>query len=222
MITIAETVQTIIARSPFLEEALSDNLLNISSLARKILPDVEKRLKRPVKEGAIIMAINRLNLNYYDKINLGLKDFVKNLGDFIVRSDLMDFTYRNSESLRKKQSLLLQQLQSLNHIFYTFSQGINETTIIISDSMETLMDELFKHEIKVSKKENLSSITLNLPAENTEVAGFYYYILKNLAWEGINILEVISTTNEFTLIVQDREVNEAFNVLMGLKKGMRT
>lgn len=221
MITIAETVQGIITRSPFLEEALSDNLLNISSLARKILPEVQNRLKKPIKEGAIIMAINRLSLNYYDKINIGLKDFVRHLGDFIVRSDLMDFTFRNSESLRKKQALLLQQLQNRPDIFYTFSQGINETTIIISDAEETLMDELFKHEVRVSKKKNLSSITLNLPVDNTEVSGFYYYILKNLAWEGVNIMEVISTTNEFTLVVQDQQINKAFTILMGLKKGTK-
>ena len=222
MITISETVKDIISQSPFLEEALADNLVNVSSLARKIKPAVEDRLKKEVKEGALIMAINRLAPNYYYKINLGLKDFITNLGDFTVRSDLMDYTYLNTDDLRKKQSLLLKQLEEQMGVFYTFSQGINETTIIISASQEILMDELFKNENLVNKKTDLSTITMKLPDENTEISGFYYFILKNLAWEGINIMEVISTTNEFTIVVRDVDVQKAFSILLNLKKGRKT
>ncbi len=221
MITISESVKNILSQSPFLEEALADNLINVSSLARYILPEVEKSLQKKVKEGAVIMAINRLAPNYYFKINIGLKDFVTNLGDFTVRSDLMDYTYLNTDSLRKKQLILLKQLEDQPGVFYTFSQGINETTIIISVSQETLMDELFKTEQLVNKKTDLSTITMKLPTENTEISGFYYFILKNLAWEGINIMEVISTTNEFTIVVKDEEVQNAFNILMNLKKGRK-
>jgi aspartokinase len=221
MITISESVKNILSQSPFLEEALADNLINVSSLARYILPEIEKDLQKKVKEGAVIMAINRLAPNYYYKINIGLKDFVTHLGDFTVRSDLMDYTYVNTDSLRKKQLILLKQLEDQPGIFYTFSQGINETTIIISVSQETLMDELFKTEQQVNKKTDLSTITMKLPSENTEISGFYYFILKNLAWEGINIMEVISTTNEFTIVVKDEEVQKAFNILMNLKKGRK-
>ncbi len=219
MITISEAVKEIISLSPFLEEAMADKLINVSSLARKIRPQVERKLKKEVNEGAIIMAINRLAPNYYHKINIGLKDFITNLGDFTVRSDLMDYTYLNTDGLRKKQSILLKQLEDQMGIFYTFSQGINETTIVISSSQETLMDELFKTEQLVNKKTDLSTITMRLPDENTEISGFYYFILKNLAWDGVNILEVISTTNEFTIVVSDADVQKAFSILLNLKKG---
>jgi len=221
MITISEAVKDIIAHSPFLEEAMADNLVNVSSLARKIRLKVELLVKKEVKEGAIVMAINRLAPNYYHKINIGLKDFVTNLGDFTVRSDLMDYTYLNTDGLRKKQSILLKQLEDQMGVFYTFSQGINETTIIISSSQETLMDELFKTENLVGKKTDLSTITMRLPDENTEISGFYYFILKNLAWEGVNIMEVISTTNEFTIVVRDVDVQKAFSILLSLKKGRK-
>ena len=134
----------------------------------------------------------------------------------------MDYTYLNTDGLRKKQSILLKQLEDQMGIFYTFSQGINETTIVISSSQETLMDELFKTEQLVSKKTDLSTITMRLPDENTEISGFYYFILKNLAWDGVNILEVISTTNEFTIVVSDADVQKAFSILLNLKKGRRT
>ncbi|MDB4344442.1 hypothetical protein OAA35_01030 [bacterium] len=46
----------------------------------------------------------------------------------------------------------------------------------------------------------------------------YYYIFKKLAWTGINIVEIISTTNEFTLVVSDDDIDKAFSILIGLKK----
>jgi hypothetical protein len=38
-----------------------------------------------------------------------------------------------------------------------------------------------------------------------------------LAWEGIIINEVISTSNEFTILVSDDEVDIAFRVIKDLK-----
>ena len=55
------------------------------------------------------------------------------------------------------------------------------------------------------KAENLSSITVKLPAENVSVPGIYYFIFQRLAWEGIVLYEVISTTNEFTILVNEEQ-----------------
>ena len=58
----------------------------------------------------------------------------------------------------------------------------------------------------------------SLDKENIEISGIYYYLLKKLAWKGINIVEVISTTNEFTIILNDADVEIVFNLLSQLKK----
>ena len=65
--------------------------------------------------------------------------------------------------------------------------------------------------------DNLSSVTLKLPEDNYKLSGLYYFILKRIAWENINIIEVISTTNEFTLIVEDENAAQTFNILKNLK-----
>jgi NTP pyrophosphatase (non-canonical NTP hydrolase) len=44
--SIAQAVDRLISQSPFLEEALTDNLINVSSLARKLRPEVEKMLEK--------------------------------------------------------------------------------------------------------------------------------------------------------------------------------
>jgi len=52
---------------------------------------------------------------------------------------------------------------------------------------------------------------------NTEQPGLYYYIFKKLAWDGINILEVVSTSNEFTILLKDEDIDKAFSVIKHLK-----
>ena len=44
MKTIQETVETIIKHTPFIEEAMQEKLINVSSLARAIKPEVEQIL----------------------------------------------------------------------------------------------------------------------------------------------------------------------------------
>ena len=81
-----------------------------------------------------------------------------------------------------------------------------------------LVDELFAQESRIAKTENLSSITVKLPAENTVCPGVYYYIFKELEWDNITIAEVISTTNEFTVVIGDADIHRAFTILMEAKR----
>lgn len=215
--TIVEVVDQYLRQSPFLEEALADNLVNVSSLARRIKPFIEEKLQKPVKEGAIIVAINRREPNYYYKINLGIKGFLKNLGDIIVRSDLRDYTYANSETLMDSVRILIGRMGREKELFVTVSRGIYETTIIVSRAAESMAAKIFKKEKLIAEKTNLSSITIRLPKNNTEISGIYYFILKKIAWAGINIVEVISTSNEFTLVVSEEYVHQALGILIELK-----
>jgi hypothetical protein len=215
--TIVEVVDQYLRQSPFLEEALADNLVNVSSLARRMKSFIEEKLQKPVKEGAIIVAINRREPNYYYKINIGIKGFLKNLGDIIVRSDLRDYTYANSETLMDSVRNLIGCMGSEKELFVTVSRGIYETTIIVSRAAESMAAKIFKQEKLIAEKTNLSSITIRLPKNNTEISGVYYFILKKVAWAGINIVEVISTTNEFTLVVSEEYVHQALGILIELK-----
>jgi aspartokinase len=218
MVTISEAVNEIVSRKPFLEEALASGLINLSSLAREIQPEVSEKLNKEAKLGAIIMALKRLKPTINFQINLRVKRVINQLGDIIVRSKLIDYTYKNSDSLVKNQSLLFERISENKEVFYTVTQGVYETTFILSESVEPELKNIFSNEELIYKFNNLSSITIKLPEENTNVFGVYYHILKKLAYQGINILEIISTTHEFTVIVNDDDVDAAFSVLKKLRQ----
>lgn len=218
MANIGKLTEDIINRSPFLRESLTEELINVSALARKIKPEIEEITKKEIKEGAIIMAIKRMSPGYYHRINLKIKNFMGTLGDFLVRSDLEDFTFENSETLILSQAELMKALNDDKDAFYTYCRGVNESTVITSTSVTDKLRQIFKKEKLKSHTAELASITIKLPTVNTEISGIYYYILKHLAWEGINIVEVVSTANEFTVVVKSDDIDSAFSVLMQLKK----
>ena len=218
MVNIGKITEEIINRSPFLRESITENLINVSALARKIKPEIEEIIQKEVNEGAIVMAIKRMTPGYYHRINLKIQNFMGSLGDFLIRSDLEDFTFENSDTLTTRQGEIMGFLKSEKDAFYTFCKGVNESSIITSSSLSNQIKEVLKYEKLKSHNADLAAITIKLPKINTEISGIYYYILKHLAWNGINLIEVVSTANEFTVVVKSEDIDGAFSVLMQLKR----
>lgn len=218
MLTIPNAVEEVIKKKPFLEGALVEGLVNLSALARQLKPEIEKKVGKEVNDSAVIMALNRLVPRLELMSAMKFKRVVENIGDIIVRSNLADYAFVNSPSLYEEQARLLDRVRTMKDVFCTFSQGIYETTLVVSSSIAPLVDEIFSREKNIAKTLNLSSITVKLPMENTICPGVYYYIFKELAWDNINITEVISTTNEFTVVVSDEDIHRAFTILMEAKR----
>lgn len=218
MIKIAHIAARLIEQMPFIAEALQAGLINISALAREIQPEVSRRAGRPVQAGAIVMAIQRMPAVGLVQSERSLAHFFRSLQDMSVRSDLLDYTFQNSETLSVRQAQLLAQIGRRPKVFYSVSRGIAETTLLIARTFEGEVDELFSGEKLLSKEGNLNAITLMLPAENRQIFGIYYHILRQLAWQGINVVEVVSTSNEFTIVVGDEDLEQAFAVLAQLRQ----
>ena len=210
MKTISSVVEQYIKSKPFLLSSLSQGIINLTSLARIMMPELEAHLGKDVKQGAVVMSLKRLSEELDFKINYKISKVLKNIGEITVRSSLTDYTFVISNTLLENQAKLLSEINKLQDIFYTSSRGVNETNIVTSASVGPIIDALFKGE-------NLSSITVKLPQENISTPGVYYYIFQRLAWEGVIIHEVISTTNEFTVIVSDEQIDIAFKVIKDLK-----
>jgi hypothetical protein len=218
--SIGKITEELINKSPFLREAMTDDLINISALARKLKPEIEDLTGKEVKEGAIVMAIKRMTPGLYHRLNIKITNVMGELGDFLVRSNLSDFTFENSESLKTKQADLIHEINKENDSFFTLCKGVSETTFIVNTQHDDLIKRMFSGEKLKSHTQDLASVTVKLPKVNTEIYGIYYYILKHLAWEGINIVELVSTSNEFTIVVKQDDVDKAFKILMQIKRGL--
>lgn len=217
MKTVASCVEEILISQPFLEDALKRNILNYSALAEELIEPISKILKKPVKSGSIMMALRRYNPPIQMANTVKLEAALKNLGDITVRSDLSDYTFKNSNTLMESHSKIMEIIKDDSHLFYTFTRGIHESNILISSSLKKEIDHCYKNETCTEIKDDLSAITIGLPNDNTKIAGLYYQFFKRLAWEGISLHEVVSTTNEFTILVEDELVDKAFSAIKSLK-----
>ncbi|MCV9387674.1 hypothetical protein [Reichenbachiella ulvae] len=214
---ISDIVEEGIRKMPFVEEAMNAGLINYSSLARMLQPFVSKELMKDATEASILMALKRRSTMGMNSLNLNPKNFRAHIGDIFVRSGLSTFTYVNSTTLTENQTRLLHEVQSIPDTYCSFTQGMYERTLIVSENITDRVQHIFKNEQYLTGNKELSSATVMLKASNIRAYGLYYYIFKMIAWYGINIIEVISTSNEFSIVVESKNINEAFSVLMKIK-----
>ncbi|HEY4526673.1 MAG TPA: hypothetical protein VJK53_02395 [Candidatus Paceibacterota bacterium] len=211
MRTVSQVVEEILQRSPFLTEAMHEGVANNAQIARRIKPDVEKRLMEEVSEGSIAMALHRLSKDI--KRPLFGERFLKQMSDITVRSNLIAFALPASAELPHLLDVLSKSMHARKDTFFNFSRGLHESLIIASKEFEKDVSDILKHEKNVKKIENLSAITLRLPESSLNVPGVYYPILKALALEGISFVEMMSVRTEFSIIFEERDVDRAFSVL---------
>lgn len=214
MITVPEVVEKLVKQSPLLEEGLSLGIINLSSLARQLQPQIKQDLLKNIQTGAIIMALKRLSV----KLQTHPVSRVPSISitDLTVRSNLAEFTFQNSPTLLEKQEKLLKLAGKKQSSFLTFTYGLFETTLIISSSLEKEVTQVLKEERLISSFNSLSAITLILPKATLYQSGIYYQILKRLFLEGINVVEIICSLREFTIILEKTEVDKAFSILKDL------
>ena len=206
MITISEAIKVKLAKMHFVEELLAENLVNVMSLARKMRPDIEEMTMKEVAEETIAMAIRRLPKNPQTQ---SIAEVFSEAPDILVRSHLCEFTIRK-EGSGTAVDKIIKTLSLANDNFFTITQGVFEDTIIVSDIYEQHVRNTLKLQHIIAFFDKLSAITVRLPPENVDMPGVYYHILKSLAQNSINVMEVVSTYRECTIIVREKDVEEAF------------
>ena len=142
MKTISSIVENYIKTKPFLLGALSQGIINLTSLSRNMMVELESEFGKEVKQGAVVMALKRLSVDLDFRLNHKIIKVLKNLGEITVRSSLSDFTFAVSDTILEKQVSLMSEISNHKDIFYTSSRGVSETNVIVSDSVSHLV---YKH-----------------------------------------------------------------------------
>ena len=214
MKTITDCVYQILRHQPFLEDALTRGIINFSAMAQDLQPKVSRIMNKEVKEGSIIMALRRFTPNT-NKNNI---EQLGHFGDIVVRSGITELTYLNSSSILSSQARLLEKVKNLDKAYFTYSNNFEETNVLVSSDLEDTVRDSFNSEHCINVTNNLSSMSISLPKDNSKTIGLYYYIFKMLANEGVPVFEVISTSNYFTLFLEKEFVNKAFLLLNEMKE----
>jgi len=204
MITVPTTARIIIQRSRYLSEALSKNLINYSSLARYIKPEVEEMLGKKISEASILMAIQRISKDFRPKY--ASENIFHSPPPLTIHSGLFLITL--SENLI--------DITKNNGDFVLITHGVNQTTLVASAKLQKKIKQNFKDKLIRTLIDNLAAITIELPKEATKNPSVYYFFLKSLAWEGINVIEIFTTTEEITFIFSEKDLKIALGIIQSL------
>ncbi len=215
MITISQAVEQAIANSPLYGEAMLQEIVNYSAIARKIKPAVEEVLLEPVTEGAITIALKR----YAERLRKDHKTITRNYSvrNMSIRSDLTALIYQNSPVLQAIHQKILPMSIS-DDAFIHFAQGSRESSFIVSEACLATLKKLAAKEKMVAEYPNLSAISVRMPPEVMQVTGVFAPFVQALAWQQISVYQIVSHFTEITFLVSDKDADQAFNSIKSVAK----
>lgn len=212
MITVPEGTRKIVERSRYLSEAISKDLINLSSLARYIKPELEEMLIKDISSASIVMALKRLQHDFKPKYSSG--SIFKFPPEMTIRSGMFLTTLQRTKETEDVLAKLF--LNRVKGLFSSISIGATEIQISGSQTLYPKVENAVDKKFILRTYGHVSQITIYLPEESLTTPGVYYFFLKSLAWEEINLLGSASTMTEFTLFFEDHDINRAFEVLTSL------
>lgn len=214
MHTITASVQHILRESPWLTEALGEGIVNLSALARMLKPGLEEVHMRTFTEGAVIMALKRVQASLPTKrARLRASHTVQSLS---MRSNIVQYAFQNSPTLMKAQGKLLQRAHDDEDACVFFARGTFDTGIIVNEALEELLSSLTSEEKLIKRFHNLSYISIHFRKDITDIPGIYYPFFQALAWHGLNIVQIIAGFAELGFIFHSNEIDRAFAVIKPL------
>jgi hypothetical protein len=137
-------------------------------------------------------------------------------GQLAVRTDLVELTWRESARTDACHRELLARHDRGGDMFLSVTRGVNEAMVICSRALIPLVASVFDGECPLARLENLNAVTLQLTDESHRTPGVYHAILKKLARNRVNLVNLISTHSELTLILERQHTGAAFAVLSAL------
>ena len=212
MVTIAHLVKKEESQNEFLIEAMSKDIISFGNLASLLKKDIEKELGSPVKDSAIVMALRR----YADELtSTSSKIEGKRLhGEILMRTNLMDVNVLKTPSFSSKIKDLYKIVDVEHGDIFNVILGNNEASIITNEKYRDKLNTFLKGEEIISRQQDLVAITLRFDSkEFMTTPGVIFAAIRRLAWESINIFEVVSTLTELTFILHKKDSMKAYNAL---------
>jgi hypothetical protein len=210
MNTLSGYVREILDESEVALSALLDGVLNLSAFAKKIQPEVARRARRDVSVGTIVVALCRYEVDVRKRGNLCPKVRVETIS---TRTGLAEVTFAKTQANKSHLRALHEKTELLDADMLTITSGIREISLIVPMALVAAVRKVFRGESPTLVLENLASLTVRFPAKYLHTPNTTFALLRPLALNRINLVEVVSTYTELTIVVAERDLERSFVVL---------
>jgi hypothetical protein len=204
---VASCVREIVDESELALDAIRDGLLNLTAYAKKIRPEVIKRARRDVSTGSIVVALCRYEIDVKKRPPVCPKVEIESVS---TRTGLTEITFNKNAQTQNQLRSLQADPRIIGADVVTIISGIRELSLIVPSALTADVLRAFEAEKPVLLLENLASITLRFPPQYINKPNTTFAMLRPLALRRINLVEVVSTFTELSIIVAQRDLQAVF------------
>jgi aspartokinase len=202
MKTITEHLREIVGDDLVVYDSLQRGVLNLRSYARSIRHELELRRQEKVDVATMAVALSRIEkqIQRSDPLTPLIK-----IRDLTTQSPLCEVTYPKDTLVASDLEQLSGQLRKDSKDFVVVTQGFREVTIVAPSRHKQFILESVQA-TSTYQKDDLCAATVHFADEYLEVPNFIYVVLARLAVNKVNIIEIVSTTTELSLIIQKEDM----------------
>lgn len=213
MVTVSYVVSKLINDKIFLQEAMNQGVISYNSLATKLKPEIEAELGKEIKHSAIAMALRR----YEETLKKSVKEpsfdyFVET----IMKTNMCYIVLRETPSLLPKLFTLYHIIDFRKGGVLNIIQGNHEVGVITNERYKEKLLDILKIETVLREDEDLVSLSLMYSKDFTLTPGVVYNVSRFIAWENINIINILHTPTELALVVDKKDAMKCYKTLQKL------
>ena len=208
---VSKIVKGLIWEQPFLLEALNRGIIHFGNLAAELKPKVESELEKTVTESSIVMALRR----YAEEVK-GRIEIIPSLQldcEVTMKTGICDFNIIKTNTLLQRLKSFYELVDLGRGDFLNITIGNREISIAISQKYGDKIENLLKSETILHKQEDLVALTIVFNNDFFHTPGITYQVLQSLAWKNVNLLEIISTLTELTIVIEKKDSIKSYTVL---------
>jgi len=214
MVTVSHIVNKIVDEKIYLQEAIGKGIASYGSVAKRLKPEIEKELKKEVAHYAIVAALRR----YAEKMDVRFREikFDSDNSEVNLKTNIIDITVQKTPALFDKLKRIYDVINfdqgDILHIIY----GRNTVSIVTNERYKEQIVRFLQFEKILNIEEKLVALSFAIDKELVKTPGVLFQILRNFAWESINIMEIISIDLEMIFVVSEENAVVGYKALQRL------
>lgn len=209
MTTISQVVKNILNRQIFLQEAIINEIVSYNKLAKHLKPKIEVELGYEVKHSAIVMAIRRHAEKSKQIVNKPKFNYFVET----IKTDILYISLEESAELLSKIQELYSIIDFKKGGILNIIQGNFEITIITNQRYKDDLLDIFQEEKIIEIVDDIVSISLSYSKDYLFVPGVIHDVVRLMAWDNINIIDIILTVTEMSIIISKKDLMRCYSIL---------
>lgn len=212
--SVYDAVVSILSSHYLLRDAVDLEIVNYSSLARKILPWVESLVGKKVSDESVLMALVRYSKKTKKRTtwNSDLTEVIASC-TLAVFDDAVDVVLpRSSETFHALNALSSKVNWNKNELLYV-TQASGEIAVVLDSRNFAKLTKSLSKSAFVDVQKNLSVIRIRFNSEKfISTPGPVSVFLRILALHSLNVIELATAYNEVSIVVPDSLLTRVYDL----------